>query len=234
MRRNWSHGSTVSKAGKRSRQDFQPCQINPTPASPSRHHIRRAGTVRRRYQDLLRFLHRQARLCGRLHLWRAAVLRAGQARWRAAAISNASTQPVIDPELRDREQLLSAALIVETAEEIKALFLEFETAGVAFFQKLKREPWVREISSSGIPTAICCCSRDPRSSSYDRVAIAGDCPRHLAQAIRAQAIAAIRRHRQAERFVGAPARSRRGCRKIPCRNWRRRGGARAGFLTDLS
>jgi catechol 2,3-dioxygenase-like lactoylglutathione lyase family enzyme len=50
-------------------------------------------------------------------------------------------RPVIDPELRDREQLLSAALTVETAEEIKALFLEFEAAGVAFFQKLKREPW---------------------------------------------------------------------------------------------
>ena len=50
-------------------------------------------------------------------------------------------RPVIDPVLRDREQLLSAALVVETAEQIKALFLEFETAGVAFFQKLKREPW---------------------------------------------------------------------------------------------
>jgi len=50
-------------------------------------------------------------------------------------------RPVIDPELRDREQLLSAALTVETAEEIKALFIEFEAAGVAFFQKLKREPW---------------------------------------------------------------------------------------------
>jgi catechol 2,3-dioxygenase-like lactoylglutathione lyase family enzyme len=50
-------------------------------------------------------------------------------------------RPVIDPELRDREQLLSAALVVETAEEIKALFLEFDTAGVAFFQRLKREPW---------------------------------------------------------------------------------------------
>jgi catechol 2,3-dioxygenase-like lactoylglutathione lyase family enzyme len=50
-------------------------------------------------------------------------------------------QPVVDPELRDRDQLLSAALTVETAEEIKALFLEFEAAGVAFFQKLKREPW---------------------------------------------------------------------------------------------
>src|SRR5207249_440488 len=50
-------------------------------------------------------------------------------------------RPVIDPVLRDREQLLSAALLVATAEEIKALFLEFETTGVAFFQKLKREPW---------------------------------------------------------------------------------------------
>src|SRR5882757_8800010 len=50
-------------------------------------------------------------------------------------------RPVIDPELRDREQLLSAALTVDTAEEIKALFLEFEAAGVAFFQTLRREPW---------------------------------------------------------------------------------------------
>jgi len=62
---------------------------------------------------------------------------------RDAALINcdAVDRPVIDPELRDREQLLSAALIVETAEEIKALFLEFEAAGVAFFQTLRREPW---------------------------------------------------------------------------------------------
>lgn len=50
-------------------------------------------------------------------------------------------QPVIDPTLRDREQLLSAALTVATAVEIKQLFLEFQTAGVAFFQTLRREPW---------------------------------------------------------------------------------------------
>ena len=50
-------------------------------------------------------------------------------------------QPVIDPELRDREQLLSAALTVATAAEIKQLFLEFQAAGVTFFQTLKREPW---------------------------------------------------------------------------------------------
>jgi len=50
-------------------------------------------------------------------------------------------RPVIDPELRDREQLLSAALTVATADEIKQLFLEFQAAGVTFLQTLKREPW---------------------------------------------------------------------------------------------
>ena len=50
-------------------------------------------------------------------------------------------RPVIDAELRDREQLLSASLTVATSEEIKALFLEFQAAGVTFFQMLKREPW---------------------------------------------------------------------------------------------
>ena len=50
-------------------------------------------------------------------------------------------QPVIDPVLRDREELLSAALTVATAVEIKQLFLEFQAAGVTFFQTLKREPW---------------------------------------------------------------------------------------------
>ena len=50
-------------------------------------------------------------------------------------------RPVIDPELRDREQLLSAALTVATSEEIKQLFLEFQAAGVCFFQTLRREPW---------------------------------------------------------------------------------------------
>jgi catechol 2,3-dioxygenase-like lactoylglutathione lyase family enzyme len=50
-------------------------------------------------------------------------------------------QPMIDVALRDREELLSAALTVATAEEIKLLFLEFQAAGVAFFQTLRREPW---------------------------------------------------------------------------------------------
>src|SRR5882724_686290 len=50
-------------------------------------------------------------------------------------------RPVIDAGLRDREQLLSASLTVATADAIKALFLEFQGAGVTFFQTLKREPW---------------------------------------------------------------------------------------------
>jgi catechol 2,3-dioxygenase-like lactoylglutathione lyase family enzyme len=50
-------------------------------------------------------------------------------------------RPAIDPDLRDREQLLSAALTVATGDEIKQLFLEFQAAGVSFFQTLKREPW---------------------------------------------------------------------------------------------
>jgi len=50
-------------------------------------------------------------------------------------------QPVIEAGLRDREQLLSASLTVATTDEIKELFLEFQAAGVTFFQSLKSEPW---------------------------------------------------------------------------------------------
>jgi catechol 2,3-dioxygenase-like lactoylglutathione lyase family enzyme len=49
--------------------------------------------------------------------------------------------PVIDPVLRDRESLLSAALTVDTAEEIKQLYLDYQAAGVAFAQPLQHEPW---------------------------------------------------------------------------------------------
>jgi catechol 2,3-dioxygenase-like lactoylglutathione lyase family enzyme len=51
------------------------------------------------------------------------------------------SKPPIDPELRDREELLAASLTVATAEEIKKLFLAFQSAGVTFFQTLRREPW---------------------------------------------------------------------------------------------
>ena len=50
-------------------------------------------------------------------------------------------RPVIDPELREREQLLSADMVVDTADEIKQLYLEFQKAGVEFQQTLMRQPW---------------------------------------------------------------------------------------------
>lgn len=48
------------------------------------------------------------------------------------------TEPAINPELRDREHLLSASI---TLDDAKPLFLEFQTAGVVFHQGLKTEPW---------------------------------------------------------------------------------------------
>lgn len=50
-------------------------------------------------------------------------------------------QPVIDGQLREREDLLSATMTVNSAAEIKQLFLEFQAQGVAFHRTLKREPW---------------------------------------------------------------------------------------------
>jgi catechol 2,3-dioxygenase-like lactoylglutathione lyase family enzyme len=50
-------------------------------------------------------------------------------------------QPAIDPAIRDREELLSAAMTVERPAAIKQLFLEFHAAGVAFHQTLQRQPW---------------------------------------------------------------------------------------------
>ena len=49
--------------------------------------------------------------------------------------------PVIDPALRDRESLLSADMGVDTHAEINQLFLEFQAAGITFFQTLRKEPW---------------------------------------------------------------------------------------------
>jgi catechol 2,3-dioxygenase-like lactoylglutathione lyase family enzyme len=48
---------------------------------------------------------------------------------------------VIESTVRDREELLSASMCVATAEEIKLLFLEFQSAGVTFQQTLKKQPW---------------------------------------------------------------------------------------------
>jgi catechol 2,3-dioxygenase-like lactoylglutathione lyase family enzyme len=46
--------------------------------------------------------------------------------------------PVIDPVRRDAEGLLAATMTVEDA---KALFLEYQNAGVEFVQPLRTEPW---------------------------------------------------------------------------------------------
>jgi catechol 2,3-dioxygenase-like lactoylglutathione lyase family enzyme len=43
--------------------------------------------------------------------------------------------------VREREQLLSASITVATADEIKQLFLSYESQGVRFQQTLKKEPW---------------------------------------------------------------------------------------------
>jgi catechol 2,3-dioxygenase-like lactoylglutathione lyase family enzyme len=47
----------------------------------------------------------------------------------------------IESTVRDREELLSVSMTVATADEIKLLFLEFQSAGVAFHQTLKKQPW---------------------------------------------------------------------------------------------
>jgi catechol 2,3-dioxygenase-like lactoylglutathione lyase family enzyme len=49
--------------------------------------------------------------------------------------------PLIDSARRESESLLSASITVASADEIKMLFLELQSAGVAFHQTLKAEPW---------------------------------------------------------------------------------------------
>ena len=63
---------------------------------------------------------------------------------RALLNLNCVDDPVIDPALRDRESLLSADMGVDTHAEIKQLFLEFQAAGITFFQTLRKERWGAE------------------------------------------------------------------------------------------
>lgn len=49
--------------------------------------------------------------------------------------------PVIDPDLRRREELLSASLTVASRAEIDALFAEFGASGVTFAQDIQDKPW---------------------------------------------------------------------------------------------
>jgi uncharacterized glyoxalase superfamily protein PhnB len=48
---------------------------------------------------------------------------------------------ILDSMVREREELLSVSMTVATAEEIKLLFLEFQSAGIGFHQTLKKQPW---------------------------------------------------------------------------------------------
>jgi catechol 2,3-dioxygenase-like lactoylglutathione lyase family enzyme len=50
-------------------------------------------------------------------------------------------EPVFVGDIREREHLLSASFTVASSDEIKQLFLTYQTAGVRFHQTLKKEPW---------------------------------------------------------------------------------------------
>jgi catechol 2,3-dioxygenase-like lactoylglutathione lyase family enzyme len=50
-------------------------------------------------------------------------------------------EPVYVGDIREREELLGASMIVDSAAAIKQLFLQYQAAGVDFFRPLKQEPW---------------------------------------------------------------------------------------------
>jgi catechol 2,3-dioxygenase-like lactoylglutathione lyase family enzyme len=50
-------------------------------------------------------------------------------------------EPVFASDIRRREELLSAAINLETSGEIRMLFETYRTAGVTFHQALREEPW---------------------------------------------------------------------------------------------
>jgi uncharacterized glyoxalase superfamily protein PhnB len=50
-------------------------------------------------------------------------------------------KPVIESTASDHEERLSVSMTVATADEIKLLFLEFQSAGATFAQTLKKQPW---------------------------------------------------------------------------------------------
>jgi catechol 2,3-dioxygenase-like lactoylglutathione lyase family enzyme len=50
-------------------------------------------------------------------------------------------EPVFVGHIRERESLLAASMTVDSAAEIRQLFLRFQEAGVSFHQTLKQQPW---------------------------------------------------------------------------------------------
>jgi catechol 2,3-dioxygenase-like lactoylglutathione lyase family enzyme len=66
----------------------------------------------------------------------------GQVKRDAAAINlRLVCEPVYVGDIREREELLGASMTVDSAAEIKQLFLQYQAAGVDFFRPLKQEPW---------------------------------------------------------------------------------------------
>jgi catechol 2,3-dioxygenase-like lactoylglutathione lyase family enzyme len=50
-------------------------------------------------------------------------------------------EPVFVGDIREREQLLAASMTLDSAVEIRQLFVQYQSAGVDFQQTLKQEPW---------------------------------------------------------------------------------------------
>lgn len=50
-------------------------------------------------------------------------------------------EPVFAGDIREREHLLAAAMTLDSAAEIRQLFVQYQSAGVDFHQTLKQEPW---------------------------------------------------------------------------------------------
>lgn len=50
-------------------------------------------------------------------------------------------EPIFVGDIREREQLLAASMTLDSASEIRALFVQYQAAGVDFLQTLKQEPW---------------------------------------------------------------------------------------------
>jgi catechol 2,3-dioxygenase-like lactoylglutathione lyase family enzyme len=50
-------------------------------------------------------------------------------------------EPVFAGDIRQREQLLSATILVASGAALRQLFVDYESAGVPFQQALRQEPW---------------------------------------------------------------------------------------------
>ena len=66
----------------------------------------------------------------------------GQVRRDAARLNLRKVrEPVFAGDVREREDLLAASVIVDSAADIAELFRNFQAAGVDFNQTLKQKPW---------------------------------------------------------------------------------------------